>query len=767
MQTGSDPFKATAANFEDTMTKGGNAGFRVPEYQRTYDWSIENIKRLMEDCLNGFFYLSQYQNQESYTFLGTIILVSEESERSFDGTSLSIVDGQQRLTTLILLCCALIEELFLREKDVRHLQKSTASWIESEIEFIRERLFECVVGQLRNRGRSAWFPRVVRYGEDNRAFDRTDAEYRSVVASFLMEFAEFYQQDDPSFSFKPKKDDAEESRYYQNYDYIKDQVKRGIYEDNNTPDTSRQNELDYEQIQPKDFERAGLRNLFEKLDSDQDEKNRAISHIAKNSDSSGLIRIILFSHYLTKSVILTRVETRDEGSAFDIFDSLNTTGEPLTALETFKPRVMRFENGEQGYTGSESDTQFKRLEENLNDIYPETEKRQTETKELLVTFALYMRGDKLAKNLAAQRAYLRTQFEEAKTSKLKRRIVHSLANIAEFRQMYWNRDSIPKLDSIHSRETNDCLKLCFKFIADMRTSLTIPILTRYWVQYLQDHDEDTFAAVVKALTAFLVLRRSITGGTGGIDSDFRKIMQGDPQDENSGLCIGLGNSKPLPNLDNFTKTLRDLLAVRRIGVKNQETWVSKVREVGLADRAPRSLCRFLLFAASHNARPDPQKPGLLTRKKIIPTVELDFLNFDRWQDEIYATVEHVAPDSNSGGWDEKIYVQPYTRHTIGNIILLPQKENASVGNAPWNKKKIFYRALIAKTEEERNEQFEKAKKAGLTFKKQTEVLVKKQGRLHMLDPIAEVNNWTEARIRKRTKNTLELAWDVIAPWLKY
>ena len=772
MPPASDPFIATAANIVDTMNSyGGNAGFRVPEYQRTYDWSTENIKRLIEDCLNGFFYLSQYKNKESYTFLGTIILVSEESENSFDGTSLSIVDGQQRLTTLILLCCTLIEELFLQEKDIQHVQEPADSWIKSEIEFIRERLVECVVGQLSHRGRSASFPRIVRY-EDNRAFDPTYAEYRSVVAKFLMDFAESYQRDNPSFSFKPDKDDAEESRYYQNYAYIKGQVKLGIYEDNDTPDTRHQSELEHEQIQPKDFEKAGLRNLFEKLNTlpDQNAENRAISHIAKNSDSSGLIRLILFSNYLMKSVILTRVVTHDEDSAFDIFDSLNTTGEPLTALETFKPRVIRFESENQGYRGSDSDTHFNRLEENLNDIYPDTEKRQTETKELLVTFALYMEGHKLAKNLAAQRAYLRTKFEEAKSPELKRRIVHSLADITEFRQKYWNRDSIQKLDNLHpreTRETRDYLKLCFMFIADMRTSLTIPILTRYWVQYLQDHDGDTFAAAVKALTAFLVLRRSITGGTGGIDSDFRKIMQGDPRDENSGLCIGLGNSKSLPDLDNFTKTLRDLLAVRRIGVENRETWVSKVCEVGLADRAPRSLCRFLLFAASHNARPDEKNLGLLTREGKRPGRDVDFLNFDAWQDERYATVEHVAPDSNSGGWDDKIYVQPYTRHTIGNIILLPQKENASAGNSSWEKKKLFYRALIAETEEERDEQFEKAKKAGLIFKKQTQDLVKKQGRLHMLDPIAEVNNWTKSKIQKRTKNTLELAWDEIAPWLYY
>ena len=175
-----------------------------------------------------------------------------------------------------------------------------------------------------------------------------------------------------------------------------------------------------------------------------------------------------------------------------------------------------------------------------------------------------------------------------------------------------------------------------------------------------------------------------------------------------------------------------------------------------------------LFAASHNARPDQTEPGLLTRKGIKRSDELDFLNFDKWRDDKYATVEHVAPDSDSSSrWDKKIYQQQATRHTIGNIILLPKKENSSVGNAPWTKKRIFYGVLTAKTEEERDKQFEKAKKVGLDFGKETKNLLKKQGRLSLLDPIADVEKWTESFIRKRTKNTLELAWDVISPWLNY
>lgn len=759
MKLVSEIFKAEADNFSDTMnSRSGNVGFRVPEYQRTYNWSKENIQRLLEDCLNGFYYLSKSKD-ESYTFLGTIILVSERSEPSFDGISLSVVDGQQRLTTLILLCCALIEELFRHKVDATNLQTSTADWIERENEFIRERLFDCVMGQLRSRGEIVGFPRLVRSPKDNRGFMPADIHYSSAIARSLKEFAESYRQDNPFFPLASPEDGDEECRLFENYDYIKNQVQFGIYENENTMVTEHQNQVEHSRIEHQNFELTGLRNLFEKIDtlSDQAEQNRAISHIANSYDSSGLIRIMLFSHYVLKSVILTRVVAEDEDSAFDIFDSLNTTGEPLTAIETFKPRVISFERENTGYSGSETEAHFKRLEENLNHI--EIDKRQTATKELLVSFALYLKGDKLAQNLAAQRAYLRASFEGANNPDLKRRIVQSLADVAEFRFTYWHRDSIRSLDSIHRNDTSDWLKLCCTFISDMKTSLAVPIMARYWLQYQQDGAEDNFADAVKILTAFLVLRRSTTGNTGRIDSDFREIM--------GTLCIGLDGSNTLLSLNDFKRKLRKFLADPRIDAKNKETWVDRVYEVPLASHSL-PLCRFLLFAASNNSRSDQENPGLLKRQGVVPSDELAFLNYSKWLDARYATVEHIAPESSSaGGWDRKIYEQAHTRHTIGNLILLPQKENSSVGNAPWDKKKIFYRVLVAETKEERNHQLKLAAREGLEFKKQTKDLLKAQVRLDMLDPIAKVNQWTKSTIQRRTKNILELAWDEIAPWLNY
>jgi len=58
---------------------------------------------------------------------------------------------------------------------------------------------------------------------------------------------------------------------------------------------------------------------------------------------------------LSASTLLFYIEPVSENWAFDMFQSLNATGTPLTALETFKPLVVSLvasNNG--GFKGSKS-----------------------------------------------------------------------------------------------------------------------------------------------------------------------------------------------------------------------------------------------------------------------------------------------------------------------------------------------------------------------------------------------------------------------------
>lgn len=770
-------FDATAEGLFSTMNShAGRVGFRVPEYQRGYDWKLENIQRLLEDCLNGFANCWPPSRKASYTFLGTIILVNERQskERSFAGTSLAVVDGQQRLTTLNLLCCVLVEALMQRQDDLAPLRDQTREWLKDEISFHLDGLFACMIGQLPRLGVNYPFPRIVR-NEDHRASNAHDAEYRSVVASFFREFAKFFAADSRA-EFKPGNipDNVQSERLFRNYHFIKEQINLALCRVDDETNYS----LDFERTGLDRFDSAGVRQLFEKLPSSEhasgqqsnQSANRALADVGNTPEVAPLVRLIAFSAYVTSCVVLTRVETDDDRYAFDIFDALNTTGEPLTAIETFRPRVIQYENDVGSFRHSESERHLTALGDHLDRVYADTEARQKETKELLISLALFLNGEKLGLSLAAQRTYLRTVFDSYSRDKhglaQRRRLVKSIADMAEFRYNYWDATRIKALDAFHhSPRLANQLKLCFSFLRTMGTSLTLPILARYWMAWRTgDLPEAELLEAAKAITAYVVLRRAVTGGTAGIDSEFRRLMHPNPAAGGGPFCAGVNRPNELPTAAILKAELRDRYLKKPCDAQDRNAWVAAAANVPLA-RSSRPLCRLLLLAAAHNALPDPSTPGLLTKQSVRRSENLDYLSFRRWDSPLYATVEHVAPDSTTNAaWDAAIY-RDELRHSLGNLILLPHRENAKIGNAEWPKKKLFYRALTAKTQDDKDAVLQQAQKQGLDFGKKTRELFADSEQLVILESLDAVATWDRDFIQLRGQRLLELAWDEIWSWL--
>lgn len=75
--------------------------FRIPVYQRNYDWSESNCNRLLDDVHNII------KTSEKH-FLGTIVFMAAGSG-GFALQEYIIIDGQQRLTTLMIMLKALAE----------------------------------------------------------------------------------------------------------------------------------------------------------------------------------------------------------------------------------------------------------------------------------------------------------------------------------------------------------------------------------------------------------------------------------------------------------------------------------------------------------------------------------------------------------------------------------------------------------------------------------------------------------------------------------
>ncbi len=69
--------------------------FNIPIYQRLYVWGADEVKTLLDDLVNA------YERDEELFFLGGTLVVEQPCDR---GRKFELIDGQQRFTTLWMLC---------------------------------------------------------------------------------------------------------------------------------------------------------------------------------------------------------------------------------------------------------------------------------------------------------------------------------------------------------------------------------------------------------------------------------------------------------------------------------------------------------------------------------------------------------------------------------------------------------------------------------------------------------------------------------------
>ena len=69
----------------------------IPVYQRNYDWTITECKRLLDDII------AVETNNISSHFIGSIVFVHDGIFGANNVDELVIIDGQQRLTTISML----------------------------------------------------------------------------------------------------------------------------------------------------------------------------------------------------------------------------------------------------------------------------------------------------------------------------------------------------------------------------------------------------------------------------------------------------------------------------------------------------------------------------------------------------------------------------------------------------------------------------------------------------------------------------------------
>ena len=92
--------KISGAEYPLSKIFSSDFDYSIPSYQRPYAWTVDQAAELFDDLYD--FYES---DQENTYFLGSIVLIKEESPKS------EVIDGQQRLTTLTILLASIASKL--------------------------------------------------------------------------------------------------------------------------------------------------------------------------------------------------------------------------------------------------------------------------------------------------------------------------------------------------------------------------------------------------------------------------------------------------------------------------------------------------------------------------------------------------------------------------------------------------------------------------------------------------------------------------------
>lgn len=757
-------FEANSCTIHELfLIDGGITGFRIPEFQRPYEWKDSNIQRLIEDILTGLFWCKS-DDGESLTFIGTIITVIEQSkERDFNGNSLSVIDGQQRLTTISLLSTVLME-LMSQERDkigTLSLPIFVSDWLESEIQNSLIELQDLVFGDLKVSGGYIKFPRIVRESLDYRSKTKQDIEYRSVIANYLNLFSGYIENNlKDEFVFSVDKNNPESQKIKSSVKYLKSLLDFSDFE----------SELSNSFLLKDHFPKKGVKNLFKRSTDEESQKllDRIFSfNYLDNLNTDTFfesLRMLAFSNYLLHSVHITLVQTGVEKYAFDIFDSLNTTGEPLSAIQTLKPRVIKFENERKKYPGSESKMAFDLIEKYIESNTSSSE-RQIISKELVITFSLYFSSTRVGNSLNEQRRYLNYTYSDLLDNG-KIRFVGSLKDVVDYRQKFWNRDEIDK--SVVAYPESDILSLCLKFLYDLKNSLTIPLLTRYYIESEKQGKKEIFSEAVKAISAFVVLRRAYTGNTKNIDGDLRDMMARSHPTQRSAtpFCVGKSTENPFIEIDDLKLNIRAWLNKGKggISISNMEDWINETMQVPIYEYP--KIGRFILIAAYHNSRPKTDDPIFLQKDR--PSLETAYLNGRIWDHEGYSTLEHIAPQrprDNKGDWDEQIYNEFNLTDTIGNLTMLPEAENQSAANRAWSDKRKLYKAFSS-TRDEVELLFKEASREKFQFSSKNKKMINEGFQLPILKSVISVSDWNADHIKMRSRNLLELAWvEIFEKWL--
>ena len=170
------------SSIKELLMTGTKEKFLIPEYQRPYAWTDDQIYTLFEDLVE----YTNNQNESSY-FLGCIVSFSNENKEQ------EIIDGQQRITTLFLLLRAIHRKLQKmsdsKEKDNFIRQIEPAIWKIDELTSVADYSSVLIESKVLEVEYNQILENILKTGEvEDKSKDRYSLNYKLLI-KLLDEYA--------------------------------------------------------------------------------------------------------------------------------------------------------------------------------------------------------------------------------------------------------------------------------------------------------------------------------------------------------------------------------------------------------------------------------------------------------------------------------------------------------------------------------------------------------------------------------------------------
>ncbi|GAA7787403.1 DUF262 domain-containing protein [Helicobacter pylori] len=119
-----ESIEGKAYQLKDILATEFDAYYQIPIYQRPYQWTEKNCEKLLDDLFSSY---ECYE--ESDYFCGSLVLIAIGKDSETNAKTYDVVDGQQRLSTFILLA-KVLATLYDKDKD---LNKTSRDFLEKSL----------------------------------------------------------------------------------------------------------------------------------------------------------------------------------------------------------------------------------------------------------------------------------------------------------------------------------------------------------------------------------------------------------------------------------------------------------------------------------------------------------------------------------------------------------------------------------------------------------------------------------------------------------